>query len=187
MNHNSICAIFKWQTHGMVLYIIVHFICDVPTVQKTRMLIYAISLAIFLYLHNWKMITWSAWAERNDLVGVPSGWFVLARSASMMRVCGRGVSACGGHRVRWCDVLSKTDLGKGLALTPQCFDPALSPMLAAIITSLLKNDCMVLYSFVSGFTLLRGLLHLCHVLFGCANLATSPVRNCSQQVINSSW
>lgn len=67
----------------------------------------------------------------------------------MMRVCGRGVSACGGHRVRWCDVLSKTDLGKGLALTPQCVDPVLSPMLAAIITSLLKNYCMVLYSFVS--------------------------------------
>lgn len=151
MNHNGICAIFPGSDKHMGWCFIVHFICDVPTVptQKTRMLIYAISLAIFFYLRNWKMIMWSAWAERNDLVGVPSVWFVLARSASMMRVCGRGVSACGGHRVRWCDVLSKTDLGKGLALTPQCFDPALSPMLAAIITSLLKNDCMVLYSFVS--------------------------------------
>ncbi len=53
--------------------------------------------------------------------------------------CGHGVSACGGHRVRWCDVLNKTDLGKGLAFTPHCSDPALSPMLAAVITSALKN------------------------------------------------
>lgn len=112
------------------------------------MIIYSILFAFLSYLHNWK-IAKSPWAERNDLVGVPSGWFVLARNVSMMRVCGHGVSACGGHRVRWCDVLNKTDLGKGLALTPQCSDPALSPTLAAIITSPLKNDWMVLSSFVS--------------------------------------
>lgn len=58
----------------------------------------------------------------------------------MMRVHGHGVSACGGHRVRWCDVLSTTDLGKGLTLSQQCSDPALSSMLAAIIMSPLKND-----------------------------------------------
>jgi len=88
--------------------------------------------------------------------------------------------------VRWCDVLSKTDLGKGLALTPQCFDPALSPMLAAIITSLLKNDCMVLYSFVSVDS--RCYEVCCIFAMFClgAKPATSSVRNCSQQVINSS-
>lgn len=48
------------------------------------------------------MITWSPRVERNDLVGMPSGWFVLARSVYMMRARGHGVSACGGHRVRWC-------------------------------------------------------------------------------------
>lgn len=36
---------------------------------------------------------------------------------------------------------------------------------------------------LSGFILLPGLLHLCHVLFGCANLAASSV-SCSHQVLS---
>lgn len=100
---------------------------------------YNIPLATLFCLPNWK----SFWDESNDLVGMPSGWFVWARSGSMMRGCDHGVSASGGHGVSWCDVLNKTDLGKGLALTSQCSDPALSPMLAAIVTSPLKNDWMV--------------------------------------------